>query len=86
MKFHRKTDRPTFEAGFKPGDLVRFGHIYNGCTLNNTTALYLGPDWILREDGITIYNFKVLVTGTSDGPITCDKSMYKHMKVIDESR
>tara|TARA_R110000824_G_scaffold31156_4_gene101744 strand:- start:1734 stop:1994 length:261 start_codon:yes stop_codon:yes gene_type:complete len=84
-RVERKTDGPNWEAGFKPGDLVKFRHIYNGCMLNDQTALYLGPDWILRDDGITIYNFRVLVTGSSD-PITCDKTMYKHMKVINECR
>ena len=64
------------------GDMIQFGYVYNGCRLNNKLAIYLGDDAIQRNDGVVIYNFKVLVVGSS-APTWCDRSMYKHIRKVE---
>lgn len=64
------------------GDMIRFGYVYNGCTLNDALAVYVGESPILRGDGITIYNFKVLVVG-HDTPTICDKSLKRYIRKVE---
>ena len=70
----------------KVGDLVKFDRI-NGHTthLNNKTALYLGEDFIHREDGVVVENHKVLIVGDTS-PRIIDRGLLKHMRVVNESR
>ena len=68
----------------KPGDLVKFTFVHNGCDLNMKTALYLGENFIHRDDGLTIENHKILVVGEST-PMIIDRGLLKHMyKVVHE--
>jgi hypothetical protein len=46
--------------------------------LEDKTALYLGEDFIHRDDGVTVENHRVLVTGR-DKPTTIDRSLVKYM-------
>jgi len=70
----------------KVGDLVKFDRI-NGHTtrLNNKAALYLGEDFIHRDDGVVVENHKVLIVGDTS-PIIIDRGLLKHMRVVNESR
>jgi len=66
----------------KVGDLIKFDHI-NGHTasINNKTALYLGEDFIHRDDGVVIENHKVLLVGEST-PTIIDKGLLRWITVI----
>ena len=64
---------------FVAGDLVEFGWIYSGCSLNEKTALYLGECFIHRPDGVVVENHKVLVVGESQSTII-DKGLLRKMK------
>jgi hypothetical protein len=64
------------------GDIIRFGYIYNGCTLNDALAVYLGERHIHRSDGVTVYNFKVLVVG-DDTPTICDKNLKRYIRKVE---
>lgn len=66
----------------KAGDLVKFGRI-NGHTtnLNNKTALYLGEDFIHRNDGVVVENHKVLMVGDSS-PTIIDRGLVRWMTVV----
>lgn len=70
----------------KVGDLIKFDRV-NGHTtgINNKTALYLGEDFIHRDDGVVVENHKVLIVGDSS-PTIIDRSLLKHMRVVNESR
>jgi len=70
----------------KVGDLVKFDRI-NGHTthLNNKAALYLGEDFIHRDDGVVVENHKVLIVGDTS-PIIIDRGLLKHMRVVNETR
>ena len=48
----------------KVGDLVKFDRI-NGYTsgINDKVAVYLGEDFIHRDDGVVVQNHKVLLLG-----------------------
>lgn len=48
----------------KVGDLVKFDRI-NGHTrdINDKVAVYLGEDFIHRDDGVVVQNHKVLLLG-----------------------
>jgi len=68
------------------GGLYRFDRI-NGhsTTVNGRMALYLGEDFIHRDDGVTVENHKVLLVGES-GPTIIDRGLLKHMcEVISEA-
>jgi len=68
----------------KAGDLVRFTFVYGGCDLNNKTALYLGKNFLTRDDGVVIQNHKILVAGETT-PKIIDRGLLKHMyKVVHE--
>ena len=66
----------------KPGDLVKFDRI-NGHTtnLNDKTALYLGEDFIHRDDGVVVENHKVLILGDSS-PTIIDRGLVRWMTVV----
>ena len=66
----------------EPGDMIRFGFIYNGCTLNDALAVYVGESHIHRDDGITVYNFKVLVVG-HDTTTICDKGLKRYIRKVE---
>jgi hypothetical protein len=70
----------------KVGDLVKFDYI-NGHTghLNRRVALYLGEDFIHRDDGVVVENHRVLMMG-DHVPLNLDKGLLKYMRVINESR
>jgi len=65
----------------KAGDLVKFGYVYSGCDLNHKTALYLGKNFLTRDDGMVIQNHKVMVTGRSSRTII-DRGLLKYMKRV----
>ena len=67
------------------GDLVKFDYVYAGCDLNGQLAVYLGEDFIHRDDGITIENHKVLLMGASK-PTIIDHGLVPHMKTPEEWR
>ena len=66
------------QTTMKPGDLVKFTFVYDGCDLNRKTALYLGENFIHRDDGLTIENHKILVVGKTT-PTIIDRGLLKHM-------
>jgi len=50
----------------KAGDLVKFDYINGHCEdINGKVAVYLGEDFIFRDDGVTIQNHKVMLLGQS---------------------
>ena len=70
----------------KVGDLVKFKRLSYETNINNKTAIYLGEDFIHRDDGVTVQNHKVLVLGDST-PTIIDRTVLKYMEVISsESR
>ena len=48
-------------------------------------AVYLGEDFIHRDDGVTVENHKILVVGESK-PTTIDRGLLKYMEAVSESR
>jgi len=70
----------------KAGDLVKFDYI-NGHTkdLNRRVALYLGEDFIHRDDGVVVENHRVLMMG-DHVLLTLDKGLLRYMRVVSESR
>ena len=71
----------------KVGDLIKFDNI-NGHTtaINRKTAVYLGEDFIHRDDGsVAIENHKVLLLGETT-PTIIDKGLLRWITVINESR
>ena len=65
----------------RPGDLVKFDYVYNGCVLNHKLALFLGEYFIHRPDGVTIENYKVLLHGELKHTII-DRGLFPRMKVV----
>ena len=65
----------------KAGDLVKFGYVYGGSRLNHKTAVYLGKNFLTRDDGMVIQNHKVMVTGDSTTTII-DRGLLRFLKVI----
>ena len=63
------------------GDLIKFRYVYNGCSLNNVTAVYMGEDFIHRDDGVVVQNYKILEVGQTK-PTIIDKGLLKYMEVI----
>ena len=65
------------------GDLVKFDRI-NGHTrdINDKVAVYLGEDFIHRDDGVVIQNFRIQVIG-EDRTRLCDNRMRYHLEDID---
>ncbi len=65
------------------GSLYRFDRI-NGHTtsLNDRVALYLGEDFIHRDDGVTVENHKVLIVG-NPSPTIIDRGVLKYMRPLE---
>jgi len=63
----------------KAGDLVRFSHGHG--SLDGKTAIYLGKNFLTRDDGMVIQNHKVMVTGRSS-PTIIDRGLLKYMKRV----
>ena len=62
MSFGR--NGPNTGWSVKVGDLVKFDYINGHCEdINGKVAVYLGEDFIFRDDGVTIQNHKVLLLG-----------------------
>ena len=61
------------------GDLVKFDYVYANYALNGQLAVYLGEDFIHRDDGATIENHKVLLMGAAK-PTIIDRGLVSHMK------
>ena len=61
------------------GDMIKFGHVYNGCDLNGQLAVYLGEAFIHRDDGVTVENHKVLLIGAAKTTII-DRSLVQYMR------
>ena len=68
----------------KVGELYKFGWIYNGCSYNGKLAVYLGPDFFHRSDGVVVKNHRVLVVGESESGLI-DIGLLKAMRLADES-
>lgn len=64
----------------KVGDMIKFDRI-NGHTpqLNNRVGLYLGEDFIYRDDGVVVENHKVLMNGDPQ-PRIIDRGLLRYMK------
>ena len=69
----------------KIGSLIKFGRIYDGCTLNDRMALYLGESIYLGPDGTEYVNYLVHVVGESE-PVVIDKGLLsqRYMEIISE--
>jgi hypothetical protein len=65
----------------KVGGLYKFRYVYSGSRLNGRIALYMGKDYIHRDDGITIRNHKVLMVGAS-APAIIDQSLLQYMDAV----
>lgn len=64
------------------GDLVKFKKINAHTTnLNNKMALYLGEDFIHRDDGVIVENHKVLLVGESTPTIIDRRLLWAMTKV-----
>jgi hypothetical protein len=61
----------------KVGQLYRFEGTV-AMRLYGRIALYLGEDFIHRDDGVTVENHKVLLVGES-GPTIIDRGLLKNM-------
>ena len=61
------------------GDLIKF--VCSRQSRHNKTALYLGEDFIHRDDGVVIENHKVLMVGEST-PTIIDKGLLRWITVI----
>ncbi len=65
------------------GDLFRFGTsqgLYNR-HLNHKMGVYLGEDFIHRDDGVIVENHKVLMMGETK-PRTIDRSLLTFIKEV----
>ena len=59
------------------GSLYKVSRIF-GSGLDGRLAVYLGEDFIHRDDGVTVENHKVLLVGASK-PTIIDRGLLKHM-------
>ena len=66
-------------------NLIKFDNI-NGHTtaINRKTAIYLGEDFIHRDDGVVVENHKVLLLGETT-PTIIDKGLLRWITVINEA-
>lgn len=64
------------------GQLYRFDRI-NGHTssVNGKLAVYLGEDFIHRDDGVTVENHRVLMVGAEHVKII-DRGLLKYMREV----
>jgi len=69
----------------KVGDMIKFDRI-NGHTpqVNDRIGLYLGEDFIHRQDGVVVENHKVLLLGDTQ-PRLIDRSLLKYIKKYDKN-
>jgi hypothetical protein len=64
------------------GDLVKINCVPEvSTTLNRITALYLGEDFIHRDDGVVVENHKILVLGETT-PTIIDQTVLRWITVI----
>ena len=71
----------------KVGNLYRFDRISaHTHHLNGRLALYLGEDFIHRNDGVIVQNHKVMIVGYAS-PTIIDRGLLRWMReVYNESR
>lgn len=60
------------------GGLYRFEGTRRRSGIYGRLAVYLGEDFIRRDDGVTVENHKVLLVGASK-PTIIDRGLLKHM-------
>ena len=71
-------------AAMKAGDLVKFEmHEFGYWTheLSGKSAIYLGKNFLTRDDGVVVQNHKILLVGNQT-PTIIDRSLLKFFKVI----
>ena len=67
----------------KIGKLYRFeGFGYKRSPLEGQLAVYLGKDFIYRDDGVVVKNHRVLKVGHS-APTIIDGGLLKHMAEVE---
>tara|TARA_Y100000590_G_scaffold391370_1_gene467905 strand:- start:115 stop:324 length:210 start_codon:yes stop_codon:yes gene_type:complete len=67
----------------KVGKLYRFeGFGYKRSGLEGQLAVYLGEDFIHRDDGVIIENHRILKVGASSASII-DRGLLKHMAEVE---
>ena len=65
------------------GKLYKFeGFGYKRSGLQGQHAVYLGEDFIHREDGVVVENHKILKVGQAT-PSTIDRGLLKHMVEVE---
>ena len=69
----------------EPGDLVRFDFVYGGCDLNNKLATYIGPEFIYRDDGVTVENHRILVVGEAQSGLI-DRTLLRRMALVSRAQ
>ena len=69
----------------EPGDLVRFDFVYGGCDLNNKLATYIGPEFISRDDGVTVENHRILVVGEAQSGLI-DRTLLRRMALVSRAQ
>ena len=69
----------------KVGDLVKFDRISTHFMhdINDKVAVYLGEDFIHRDDGVVIQNHKVLLLGETT-PRIIDVSLLRWLRIYAE--
>lgn len=66
----------------KVGDLVKFDRLPGRTrTINNKVAVYLGEDFIHRDDGVIVQNHKVLLLGETT-PTIIDSRLLRWMRRV----
>ena len=63
-----------------PGNMFQFYGLHTLHPLNNKCGIYLGKDYILRSDGVTVRNHKILMIGDAS-PQTIDDFLIRYMKL-----
>ncbi len=65
----------------KLGELFRFSWFAGSRTLRGREGLYMGEDFIHRDDGVTVENHRVLMVGDKEETII-DRTLLKYMEDI----
>ncbi len=63
----------------KVGELFRFSWFAGSRTLRGREGLYMGEDFIHRDDGVTVENHRVLMIGDEEETII-DRGLLKYME------